>query len=554
MHLSLRHRARLSRTSISSRRGSQPEAEGEKESVTDKDSPVLQVIRFYQKILNFHADDEDQTAFLSADLDRLIWARGVAVADAEAEPDDAIQKALSDFIDRAGHHEISAMARVALAEILRPKNPAEARAVALEAVERHPQSVGAKQCHNLIAQIEAKELAVATERTWAKPWPALHVTYRNIDRFHLRLVKADWEQRLLEGKPYGYGIDQKDRERILSLPSIQEATVVLPPTDDYRSSVKEFPVDSVFGTEMIGPGAYWVVCSHREDFSERDNVVSATLVWVSRISAVNTTDYQSPLSQHTGYVVDVESGKPIQGAEVTAWRRDQKSRPRRMVKQETTETNQDGQYTLKSDSGQETVFVVSSTIDGQIHHVLTEPERLWRRDNTQRSKRLRSIVLMTDRGIYRPSQQLHFKGILIEQAADRRSATAISKATVEATLQDANGRQVSKLTLKTNGFGSFQGTFPIPTGSLPGRWSVRAQGSGATGATGVRVEEYKRPKFQVELASPTESVQLEKNVTLSGTASTYTGLAVGGAKVVWNVKREGSVSDMVSVVFPVATV
>ena len=207
-----------------------------------------------------------------------------------------------------------------------------------------------------------------------------------------------------------------------------------------------------------------------------------------------------------------------------------------MVKQETTETNQDGQYTLKADSGQETVFVVSSAIDGQIHHVLTEPERLWRRDNTQRSKR--SIVLMTDRGIYRPSQQLHFKGVLIEQAADRRSATAVSKATVEATLQDANGRQVSKLSLKTNGFGSFQGTFPIPTGSLPGRWSVRAQGSGATGATGVRVEEYKRPKFQVELASPTESVQLEKIVTLSGTASTYTGLAVGGAKVVWNVKRE----------------
>lgn len=511
-------------------------AEGEKESVTDKDSPVLQVMRCYQKILDFHADDEDQTAFLSADLDRLIWARGVAVADAEAEPDDANQKALSDFIDRAGHHEISAMARVALAEILRPKNPAEARAVALEAVERHPQSVGAKQCHNLIAQIEAKELAVATERTWAKPWPALHVTYRNIDRFHLRLVKADWEQRLLEGKPYGYGMDQKDRERILSLPSIQEGTVVLPPTDDYRSAVKIVPVESVFDPKTIGPGAYWVVCSHRGDFSERDNVVSATLVWVSRISAVNTTDSQSPISQHTGYVVDVESGKPIQGAEVTAWRRDQKSRPRKMVKQETTETNQDGQYTLKADSGQETVFVVSSAIDGQIHHVLTEPERLWRRDKTQRSKR--SIVLMTDRGIYRPSQQLHFKGILIEQAADRRSASAISKAPVEAFLQDANGRQVSKLTLKTNGFGSFHGTFPIPTGSLPGRWSVRAQGSGATGVTGVRVEEYKRPKFKVELATPTESVQLKKTVTLSGIASTYTGLAVGGAKVVWSVKRE----------------
>ena len=517
------------------------EAQADMDSVTDKESPVLRVIRLYQQILDFHAHNQDQTAFLSADLDRLLWARGVAVVDAETEPDDALRKALSEFIERVGDHEISAMARFALAEILRPESPAEARVIALEAVERYPQSVGAKQCQNLIAQIESKELAVATERTWAKPWPALHVTYRNIDQMHLRLVKANWEERLLEGKAYGRGIDGKDRERILSLPVIQSAVVRLPVHDDYQPAIEALSMESTFVTETIEPGAYWVVSSYRGDFGERDNVVSAALVWVSRISAVNTTDYQSQLSQHTGYVVDVESGKPIHGAEVTAWRRDQKNRLRRMVKQETTETNQDGQYTLKAHSGkahsgQETVFIVSSMIDGQLHQVLTEPERLWHRENVERSKR--SIVLMTDRGIYRPSQQLHFKGILIEQAADRRRATAISKAAVEAFLQDANGRQVSKLSLKTNGFGSFQGTFPIPTGSLPGRWSVRAQGSGATGVAGVRVEEYKRPKFQVELASPTEPVQLEKNVTLSGTASTYTGLAVGGAKVVWNVERK----------------
>ena len=64
------------------------QAEADKESVTDKDSPVLRVISLYQQVLDFHADDEDQTAFHSADLDRLIWARGVAVADAEAEPDE----------------------------------------------------------------------------------------------------------------------------------------------------------------------------------------------------------------------------------------------------------------------------------------------------------------------------------------------------------------------------------------------------------------------------------------------------------------------------------
>ena len=117
---------------------------------------------------------------------------------------------------------------------------------------------------------------------------------------------------------------------------------------------------------------------------------------------------------------------------------------------------------MKADSGQETVFVVSAVIDGQNHQVLTELRNDCGRDNTQRSKR--SIVLMTDRGIYRPSQQLHFKGILIEQAADlegdrhSKSGGSVSSR--------CEWETVSKLTLKTNGFGSFHGTFPIPTGSL----------------------------------------------------------------------------------------
>ncbi len=507
-----------------------------KEFVTDTDSPILQIISLYQQILNFHADDTDQTAYLSADLDRLRWAREVAVADGETEPNDRFCHELKTYIEKAEDYEISAMARFSLAESIRSESPAEARSIAIPAVDRYPESIGGKQCQNLIAQIEAKEVSVTAERTWAEPWPAIQVTYRNIDRLHLRLVRANWEERLREGKPSGQWIDQKDRGQILSLPILQSAAIALPSTDDYRSAIQNTSVQAVFETETIAPGAYWVVCSPREDFSESDNVVSTTLIWVSQISVVNATGHQAQRAQHTGYVVNSQSGEPIRGAKVTVWRRDRNSRPRRMLQQESVKTDQDGHYELKAESGQEAVLVVTSKIDGTIHRMLTEPERFWQRQRTSQVQR--SIVLMTDRGIYRPSQQLHFKGILLEQSADRRGATAVSKTSVEATLQDANGRQISKLPLQTNEFGSFHGSFSIPTGSLPGRWSVRAQGSGGTGMVGVRVEEYKRPKFQVELALPTESVQLAKDVKLSGTASTYTGLSVAGAKVNWNVKRE----------------
>ena len=152
----------------------------------------------------------------------------MVVANAGAEPDEEFCKALRIFIEQAGDHEISAMARFQLAEIIRSESPAEARSIATQAVDRHPGSIGGKQCQNLIAQIEAKEVSVTTERTWAEPWPAIQVTYRNIDRLHLRLVRANWEERLREGKPSGQWIDQKDRGQILSLPILQSAAIALP--------------------------------------------------------------------------------------------------------------------------------------------------------------------------------------------------------------------------------------------------------------------------------------------------------------------------------------
>ena len=67
---------------------------------------------------------------------------------------------------------------------------------------------------------------------------------------------------------------------------------------------------------------------------------------------------------------------------------------------------------------------------------------------------------------------------------------------------------------------------------------LTAETAGHTGGIGVQVEEYKRPKFLVELAAPSAAVKLWSEVAVPGTATTYTGLAVAGAKVKWRVERE----------------
>ena len=106
------------------------------------------------------------------------------------------------------------------------------------------------------------------------------------------------------------------------------------------------------------------------------------------------------------------------------------------------------------------------------------------------------------------------------------------------TFRDANGRELSRQPQTTNATGSFHGEFAIPTGALPGQWMIVAEGEGTTGVLGLRVEEYKRPKFKVELAAPRDRVVLDKAVSLVGTATTYTGLPVAGAKVRYRVERQ----------------
>ena len=504
-------------------------------AVTDTDSPILQAVRLYRGLLDFHATDPDRTAFLAADLDRIEWAAGVAVDAGDVSVDDRKADALEAFMTRAGDHEIAAQAAHALATLAREHDdPAEARAIAAQAADKHPQSPGGKLCKNLVKEIEAKELSLATEEAWAAPWPAVRVTYKNLAKVYLRLAKADWPARLAAGKPHPAWLDDADRGALLALPAVKTAAVDLPATPDFRTRHHDVAV-GVFEPESLPPGAYWLIASHDPGFGEHDNVVQATMVWVTRLAVVATHDHRAagpaPLA---GHVVDIASGEPVAGATVKVFVRQEQGNPAGFVEQGSATTDAEGRYELPATVGRELVLVATATIAGATHTVPTDSTHVWQNDPAQRGT---SVVLVTDRGIHRPGQTVFYKGIAGSFDHDRRDYHAIAKRQVAVTLRDANGREVAKADHVTNAVGSFHGSFPIPTGALPGQWMLTADTKGYGGGVAVRVEEYKRPKFRVELAAPTAAVRLGEGVALTGTATTYTGLPVAGAKVAWRVER-----------------
>jgi len=530
----------------------QPDAD---RAITDLDSPLLETARLSRGLLEFHRADTDRTALLAADLDRILWASGAAVSRGDAT-DLAHRKetALQDFIERAGDHETATLARFHLASLLQQDDGdndlVEARAIAMKGADAHPSSPGGVLCKNLVAQIDAKDLSIQTERSWAAPWPMVRVSYRNLATAHLRIAKADWLGRLNAGKPHAGWLDDADRQAILGLPAVREKRIDLPAADDYQQRHEDIDVGTILDAKSLEPGTYWVIASHKADFGEADNTVHVAMVWVTRLAIVSEQQRQlfgkaesgQPAGQSrgalAGHVVDLASGEPVAGASVQLFVREQQgNHPQRFGKAGVATTDKDGRYELPLEQGREYVVMASATLDGGQHAATTEATSFWR--NVQPDAQS-SIVLVTDRGIHRPGQIVFYKGIACARDFSTGTYGAVDNREIDVIFRDANGREVAKARHVTTANGSFHGNFPIPTGSLPGQWSIAAQASGPngfSGGAGVRVEEYKRPKFLVTLSAPEKSVPLGGTVVLSGTATTYTGVSAAGAKVKWQVER-----------------
>ena len=98
---------------------------------------------------------------------------------------------------------------------------------------------------------------------------------------------------------------------------------------------------------------------------------------------------------------------------------------------------------------------------------------------------------------------------------------------------DANYKEISKLDLKTNEFGSFQGAFTIPRGGLNGEFRIKEK----YGTARFSVEEYKRPTFKVDFDTLAGQYKLGDTISVSGKAMNFAGSAVSGARVKYRVVR-----------------
>lgn len=481
--------------------------------------PKQRVIQLYQSLLSFHKDDGDPGARVLLNIERLEWAAENATGTGAQQRKLEQLRALSQ---QNAAHEISLRARAAVADILiKSKKPAEARALLTEGLAAHEKSRFAPRCRNLLKQIEQKSLTASTEFVWNGAGPEISFTCRNLDKVFFRLILVS---KMPEPQLLAEIIDhEKQAAKLLRKKPVRAWALDVEPANDFsdHSFRVPAPVD-------LKPGFYLLAASGNADFSRKKNKVSFAPVLVTPLALVKRGRVEGEKDTVDVWVLDAVSGDPVAGAEVSVWCEAQKSK--KLTPQQTVRTDADGFVSIIRDWDGDEMFTAAHDGNFAFSEALDSARISFRHDDNAPT----STFFFTDRAIYRPGQTIQFKGIHVRHDTEKNDYRTLADVKRQVYLKDTDKRELAKLDVVTNAFGSFSGSFTAPQNGITGTLVI----SSDDGSTNVQVEEYKRPKFKVELPPPAIPPKLGDTVAVKVKALGYTGAPVDGAKVVWRVKRE----------------
>ncbi|MCU1395652.1 MAG: hypothetical protein JWM34_4080 [Ilumatobacteraceae bacterium] len=265
-----------------------------------------------------------------------------------------------------------------------------------------------------------------------------------------------------------------------------------------------------------------------------------TITWVQSTSigvdAINDTD------DVRAWTTDLRDGSPLAGVSVTllgdANTDDQT--PDDSSATDAVTTDADGLATIPLTAQPHDVMVATKGDDTAIL-----PSNLyggaWQRNDRQDDA---TWYVFDDRQIYRPSETVSMKGWVrrLTSSGDSQLQLLDPGATVNYTVTDAQGSQVTTGTVDVGALGGFDFTFDVPADAALGTASVQLDLVGASGLSyasfqhTVQFAEFRRPEFEVDARSESEGPYIQGTpLTVAADANYYAGGPLGAAPVSWTV-------------------
>lgn len=398
----------------------------------------------------------------------------------------------------------------------------------------------------LKSQILGKSLSITTGKYIIPNQPNLAlVRFKGIDTIYGALYKIPLKFALDNQHRYNnYNSSRSENDSILidftnkNKPYKTFGSILLNKNDTFE-----------YSTEIIVPemetGMYLLVMSTKKDSLSKKFTHTCAILNASELSVV----YSSSENTEKFQVLNRKTGKPIENAILKSDDYTIKTDSNGMANYERTIMAKNNNQNLLVTKAKDTL---SQHYYATYYHKPSEIEE----DENFRAK----VILFTDRAIYRPGQTVYFKGILFQ--TKRYQKNIVPDMYVNVMAENENGEEIYKARLKTNEFGSFIGEFNIPKNTLTGDFTISVEEDEEKeyktdeqynkitkehpfwdnvdfedSETTIKVEEYKRPKFEVTFEPIKENFIVNQKIKIKGKAKAFAGSNISDAKVSYTVNR-----------------
>ncbi len=506
----------------------------------DSLSGRYQALLLYQQLLAFHLNDASADALVDTDVQRLEFVHRHSTL---PKRDSLYQKTLNEQITRYKNQPTEAVYAFQLAQFLantaspvRPLddnndptlpqadssrwNRKQAADMCRDIIKRFPKTPSAKQAAQLLNRLTTPTVTVQVEQTNApeKPFRAL-VSYQNVNKLLYRIFRVTAAEMQTFRDNNG---DEEQRKKLyaawLKRPFVAESSVSLPDDGDLNPHSIEMPVRG------LPTGHYILLATSDDAFVAKTESVQFASFTVSGLSYMLTSATNE--ATQTIVVTNRLTGEPVRNASIAL------IRLKSLTPIKTYKTDANGWVKIPTgDLPTQSTFQYLISLGTDT--ILSDQQYNYQNYSQPNGEQSQTHVnLFTDRAIYRPGQLIYVKGLLYAGKTNQFAVNPNQDVTLD--FLDQNGESIAKQTLKTNEFGTFNTSFTAPVGRITGPMTLQTP----FGSTSIRVEEYKRPTFEVKVKPITKSFKLGQAVTLSANVKTFSGAVVDGTEVRYRVMRQ----------------
>jgi hypothetical protein len=341
------------------------------------------------------------------------------------------------------------------------------------------------------------------------------------DYLRSRPQQLEWQK--LDLNSFGYRLVEQKQRQLLG-PEVASWTVELAPRE------KHFDKRVTISLPLTKAGAYWVTARMQ------DGNTSHVVAWLA-----DTAIVKKPLDGKSFYfVADARDGHPIARSNVEFFGYQQEFRGGNhfelSLKDFAAYSDADGQVILDPQQLPQNYQWIVTARGPEKRFAFLGFTNVWYGNYYDAQYNAVKVYTITDRPVYRPGQQVHYK-LWVRRAQYDREGSEFARQAFHVEIRNPKGDKIVDQPVTADDFGGLEGHWDLPADATLGTYRVDIARITHVGGGTFRVEEYKKPEFDVTVDAPAEPVMLGEKIKATIHAKYYFGSPVTKAKVKYKVNR-----------------